>query len=57
MDFKRKLRVRQSPVGLLYVTSMLLTIIRNCCYPYTVAQYFEATPPSLEEYLAHEYSI
>lgn len=51
MDFKRKLRIRESPVGALYLSAMLLTNIRNCLYPNQTAQYFKVAPPSLEEYL------
>lgn len=54
MDFKRKLKVLESPVGLLYSTSMLLCNMRNCLYPNQIARYFRCTPPQLEEYLAHE---
>ena len=54
VDFKRKLRVRQSPVGLLYLSAMLLTNIRNCCYPNTISQYFGVKPPTLEDYLSHK---
>lgn len=54
VDFKRKLRVEESPAGMLYLGAMLLTNMRNCCYPNTVSQYFNVTPPSLEVYLQHK---
>ena len=54
VDFKRKLRVEQLPAGTLYTGAMLLTNIRNCCYPNSVSQYFDCQPPTLDEYLSHK---
>ena len=55
-DFKRKLRAGESPVGLLYLTSMFLMNVRTCYYrENTVSQYFNCSPPSLQEYLQHKY--
>lgn len=54
VDFKRKMRIGEAPVGLLYIAAMLLTNFRNCIYPNTVSQYFNCNPPSLEEYLLHK---
>lgn len=54
VDFKRKMRIGEAPVGLLYVSAMLLTNFRNCLYPNTVSQYFNCTPPSLGDYLSHK---
>eukprot|EP00171_Calliarthron_tuberculosum_P004888 IDg4888t1 len=53
VDFKRKMRVFQSPWRLIYRGALLLTNFRNCEYPNTVSQYFKCKPPSLEEYLTH----
>ena len=33
LDFKRKMKVGESPVGSLYLAGMLLSNCRNCCYP------------------------
>ena len=54
MDYKRKLRVGEFPVGALYIAAMLLTNFRNCVYPNPTAQYFSCRPPMLEEYLEHK---
>ena len=54
MDYKRKLRVGEFPVGALYIAAMLLTNFRNCVYPNPIAQYFSCRPPTLEEYLEHK---
>eukprot|EP00171_Calliarthron_tuberculosum_P001768 IDg1768t1 len=51
MDFKRKLRIGESPVGALYVAAALLTNVRNCIYPNPISQYFGCEPPSLEDYM------
>jgi len=56
MDYKRKMRTGESPVGALYIAAMLLmlTNMRNCVYPNPTAQYFSCTPPTLESYLSHK---
>ena len=51
VDFKRKLRLGESSVGMLYKAAMLVTNIRNAIYPNQVAQFFQCEPLSLEEYL------
>ena len=51
IDFKRKMKVLQAPVGTLYVTTLLLANFRNCLIPNTVSQYFGCKPPSIEEYI------
>ena len=51
MDYKRKLKVKESPVGMLYMSAMLLCNMRNCIYPNQIARYFDCTPPSLEQFL------
>lgn len=54
MDYRRKMRTGESPVGALYLVTMLLTNFRNCVYPNTIAQFFLCSPPSLEDYLVHK---
>lgn len=51
MDYKRKMKALESPVGMLYKSAMILCNIRNCIYPNQIARYFNCTPPTLEEYL------
>lgn len=53
LDFKRKLRVRESAVCALYIAGVLLTNFRNCIYPNSISQYFECSPPSLADYINH----
>jgi nuclease HARBI1 len=54
MDYKRKLRVKECPVGSLYIAAMLLTNFRNCVYPNPTAQNFSCRPLTLDEYLEHK---
>lgn len=54
VDFKRKLRVGEAAVGLVYIGAILLHNIRGCMYRNQVSQYFRCDPPSLEEYLTHK---
>lgn len=51
VDFPRKLRVLQLPVGTMYLAGMLLCNMRNCFYANQTSQYFNCKPPTLEEYL------
>lgn len=51
VDFPRKMRVLQAPVGSLYVAAVLLSNIRNCFYRNETSIYFNCKPPTLEEYL------
>ena len=53
MDFARKLKVNQAPVGSLYLLSVLLTNFRACVYRNSLSIYFNCAPPSLEEYLSY----
>lgn len=51
-DFARKIKVRQSPVALLYKMSALLTNFRVCLYQGgQINAFFDCPPPTLEEYL------
>lgn len=51
VDRKKKLRVQEMPVGLVYQAAVLLTNVHNCVQPNYISQYFECAPPSLEEYI------
>ena len=53
VDFKRKMKVFESPVGMLYTGAMILSNVRNCFYPNKISQYFGVAPPSLKEYVKH----
>ena len=55
VDFKRKMRVRESAVGAMYIAAVILTNVRNCCYPNTISQYFDCSPPSLQDYINHRH--
>ena len=57
MDFKRKLRVFEAPIGSMYLGAMLLHNFRSCVYPNTISQYFACQPPTLEDYLAMETTL
>ena len=54
LNYKRKLKVLESPVGSLYISEMLLCNMRNCIYPNQISQYFNCTPPTLEDYVQHK---
>ena len=54
VDYKRKIKVFESPVGSLYLAAMLLSNMRNCIYRNQVASYFNCTLPTLEDYLEHK---
>lgn len=49
VDFKRKLRVGESSIRLLYIGEMLLTNLRSSIYPNSIAKYFKCLQTSLEE--------
>ena len=50
-DTKRKMKLGESPVGLLYLGTMLMCNLHNSCYPNQISRYFGVTPPSLQEYV------
>ena len=54
LDYKRNMRVLESPVVTLYTAGMLLCNMRNCIYVNQVSRYFNCTPPTLEDYLEHK---
>jgi hypothetical protein len=53
VDYRRKLRILQAPVGALYIASMLLTNFRSCFHPNKISQYFSCEPPSIQAYVSH----
>ena len=51
-DFSRKLQVRKGPVGLFYVTSVLLRNFKTWLgHSAQSSNYFDCPPPSLERYI------
>lgn len=52
LDFKKQMKVHLSPVGNCYKVGALLTNIRNCFSPNSIAQTFSLRPPSPEFYLS-----
>lgn len=51
MDFKRKLKLGEAPIGMLYVCSVLLLNFKTCMmHGGLVPRRFECMPPSLERY-------
>jgi len=51
VDWKHVLKVRQMPVGDIYLTAMLCRNALNCLKPGLTAQYFKCRPPTLGEWL------
>ena len=51
LDYKRKLKLREGPCGLVYQAAVLLWNVRCCLYGSQTSQYFKCEPPSLEQYL------
>lgn len=52
LDYKKKLRINESPVAAVYLGAKLLSNIRNPTYASPIAQYFESEPLELVEYLS-----
>lgn len=52
--YKRKLCIGESPVGDLCISAMMLTNMRHCVYPTSIAQFFDCIKPSLEDYLVQK---
>lgn len=51
-DFPRKIKIRQTPIAMLYKAAALLTNFRVCLYEGgQINAYFECIAPSLDEYL------
>jgi len=51
LDYPRKLKVGESPVGLLYHTAALVWDLRCCAYVAATSTFFTCPPPRWEEYL------
>lgn len=51
LDYKRKLKVREWPCGLVYQVAVLLWNVRCCLYGSQASQFFQCDPLSLEQYL------
>lgn len=47
-DIKRKTKLLDAAIGLLYLAYMLLSNCRACMYPNQTSLYFKRTPPSLK---------
>lgn len=52
VDYKRKLRLFESPIAMIYQAAVLLTNLRNCFYPNQLSRYFNCAPPTFEEYIS-----
>jgi len=52
VDIKRKMKLLEAPIGLLYVACMFLSNCRTCIYQNQTSLHFKCPPPALEEYLA-----
>ena len=50
IDFKRQLSIQLSPVAKIYIVCALLQNSSTCLYGNKVSGYFEAKPPSLEDF-------
>lgn len=48
----RKMKVRESPIGVLYLSNVLMSKFRSCIHPGQISHYFNVRPSSLEEYVA-----
>ena len=53
LDYQRKMKVLDSPIGPLYMAGVLLCNMRNCIHPNQIARHFHCKP-TLEEYLANK---
>jgi len=51
LDFPRRLKLREGPVGLLYCTAALIWNMRCCTYGGATSTFFKCPPPALAEYL------
>jgi hypothetical protein len=53
VDLPRKLRSRETPAGLLYVSSVMLWNFRVCLYGSRSARYIQCDSTDISEYLEH----
>lgn len=51
LDYSRKLKLQEGPVGLLYLVAALLWNLRSCLYGSQTSSFFGCSPPSVEKYL------
>jgi len=51
LDFPRKLKIREGPVGLLYKTGALVWNLRCCAYGGPTSTLFHCPPPTWRQYL------
>ena len=49
---KKKQRLLHQPVGMYYAVATLLTNCHTCLYGNETSQFFDLTPPALDQYLA-----
>ena len=54
VDFKRKMKIFEGPVGMMYTSAMLISNFRNCFYPNQISRYFSVSLPSLQEYITQK---
>ena len=54
IDFKREMKVRESPVGMMYFATILLSNVHNCLYPNQISTYFDCPPLDLNTYVTHK---
>jgi len=54
LDFKRKLKIREGPVALVYRCTALLWNMRTCLYGSQTASFCRCDPPDLQNYLSLE---
>ncbi|XP_066928992.1 uncharacterized protein [Clytia hemisphaerica] len=52
MDFKKNLKIGLSPIGKMYIICALMHNARSCLYPNTTSNYFDVSPPRVEDYFA-----
>ena len=50
LDFKKKLKVKLSVVGKMYVTCALMHNARTCLYGNVTSKFFGIDPPTLSQY-------
>lgn len=50
LDFKRNLKIGLSPIGNMYTACALLRNAYTCLYDSKSGQYFDLTPPTIQEY-------
>ena len=52
IDFIKNMKIGLSSVGKIYIMCALLQNALTCLYGNLTSEYFECTPPSLEDYFA-----